>query len=261
MRALKQKKYVLIIVRIATFMHKKTLASEYIRNINEHSALLFLILLLCADLAFIVLHSIHILTPFLSNSFFSIKKDRSYPEMYQYLKWFWIIIILVYLSILRRSFSYISWALVFTYFLCDDALEIHERVGEYIAGDITLAPPLGLRLQDLGELVVSSTAGMILLFAVIWSYLRGSQTFKKMSRDMLLLILVLAFFGVVVDMANISIKLGSTVDFILGVIEDGGEMLTASLILWYVFLLSVRNANAISYLGDFMRVALTRRST
>jgi len=242
-------------------MNKKTTTSECIRNINEHSALLFLILLLCADLAFIALHSINTLTPFLNNSLYSLERERSYPEMYQYLKWLWIIILLVYVSILRRSFSYIAWGLVFTYFLCDDALSIHERVGRHVAGSLTLTPPLGLRLQDLGELAVSAAAGMILLSLVIWACLHGSQAFKKMSQDMMLLVLALVFFGVVVDMAHISIELGRKVNFILGVIEDGGEMLVASLILWYVFLLSVRDENATSYLCDFVRVVLTRRST
>jgi hypothetical protein len=51
------------------------------------------------------------------------------------------------------------------------------------------------------------------------------------------------------------------VDFILEVIEDGGEMLVASLILWYVFRLSIRDETATSYLCDCLRVLVTRRST
>ena len=150
---------------------------------------------------------------------------------------------------------------MFTYFLFDDALTIHERVGKHIAWSLTLTPPLGLRLQDLGELAVMAAAGMILFSLVIWAYLHGPQAFKKMSQDMMLLVLALVFFGVIVDMAHSAIKLGWEVNFILGVIEDGGEMLAASLILWYVFLLSVRDENATSYLCDFVRVVLTRRST
>lgn len=242
-------------------MNKKTRASEHLRNINVHSASLFLILLFCADLAFIALHSIEALTSFLNSSLFSITKDRSYPEIYQYLKWFWIIILLAYISILMRSFSYIAWSLVFIYFICDDALSIHEIVGKYLAGQLTFTPPLGLRLQDIGELAVTATAGTILLPIVVLAYFRGTEAFKKMSRDMLLLILALVFFGVFVDMLHISIQLGWKVSFILGVIEDGGEMLVGSLILWYVFRLSVCDENTTSYLFDFVRAALTRRST
>jgi hypothetical protein len=203
-------------VRTTPFMNKKTPASQCISNINEHSTSLFLILLLCADIAFIALHSIDALTPFLNNPFYSLGTERGYPEMYQYLKWFWISILFVYVSILRRSFNYIVWALVFTYFLCDDALSIHEIVGNHIARNLILTPPFGLRLQDLGELAVSAAAGVFLLSLVIWAYLHGSQAFKKMSQDMLLLILALAFFGVVVDMAHISIDLGGESGFHFG---------------------------------------------
>jgi hypothetical protein len=242
-------------------MNKKTTTSECIRNINEHSASLFLTLLLCADIAFIALHSIEILTPSLENSFYSLEKEGSYPEIYQYIKWFWIIILLAYISTRRRSFSYNAWGLVFTYILFDDALSIHESVGYYITRNLTFPLPLGLRYRDLGELAVLGTAGVILLPFVIWAYVRGSQAFKKMSQDMLLLILALVLFGVVVDIAHISIQLGWKVNEILRVIEDGGEMFIASLILWYVFLLSERDENATSYLFDFVRIVLTRRST
>jgi len=235
--------------------------SEFIRSINVRSASLLLILLLSADFAFIALHFVRALTPFLNDTFFSIERDGGYPEMYQYIKWFWIIIMLAYISKLKRSFSYIAWGFVFIYFFCDDVFKVHERVGAYIAGNLTVMPPFGLRLQDLGELAVSTVAGIILLLVVVFAYLNGSQAFKKMSHDMLLLILALVFFGVGVDMAHISIQLGREVSFILGVIEDGGEMLVASLILWYVFWLSVRDQNDTSYLSDFARVVLTRRST
>ncbi len=66
--------------------------------------------------------------------------------------------------------------------------------------------------------------------------------------------------GVVVDMIHIVVPLG-TVSFILGVVEDGGEMLVVSLILWYIFLLNVRGDNAGCYLCDFVRIVLTRRYT
>jgi len=229
---------------------------------NERSASLFLMLLLCADLAFIALYSIDTLTPFLTdNPLYELGRDRGYPELFQYLKWLWIIILLIYVSASSRSLRYIAWGLVFTYFLCDDAFSIHEKIGKHLAENLTLTPPFGLRLRDLGELAVSAAAGVILSSVVIWTYVPGSQSFKKFSQDMLLLILVLAFFGVVVDMVDIAIEWGWTVEVILSVIEDGGEMLVASLIAWYVFLQSVRDEDTGSYLRDLVRLVLTRRSS
>jgi len=85
--------------------------------------------------------------------------------------------------------------------------------------------------------------------------------FRKVSQDIIILILVLVFFGVVIDMADIAIRLGKGVGFALGVIEDGGEMIAVSLILWYVFLRTVRDDSADCYLCDLLRIVLARRST
>lgn len=216
------------------------------RKINKPWASLLLIMLLSADLAFITYHWVNILTPGFKDSLYTINTDRSYPEMYQYIKWFLIISLLAYISVKRQSFHYNVWGLLFIYFLFDDALQIHEIVGEYIAGNLNLTPPFGLRRQDIGELAVTFTAGVVILPLITLVYFHGSKIFKTMSRKMLLLLLALVFFGVVVDMADISIRSGVTVKNVLIVIEDGGEMLTASLIVWYVFLLSVRDIKAVT---------------
>jgi hypothetical protein len=241
-------------------MHKVMTARECIETLNQRSASVFLILFLCGDLVFVVLHFVNALIPGLGNPLFSIEQDRGYPEIYQYLKFFWIIALLIHVSWKSRSLRYFAWTLVFIYFLFDDALQLHERVGGLIAANLNFMPPLGLRLQDFGELAVTAIAGICLLFPLIWAYKRGSQNFRKVSQDITLLILVLVFFGVVVDMAHIAISLGREVKFILGVIEDGGEMLSVSLVLWYTFLLDVRDDNAGCYLCDLVRIVLTRRS-
>jgi hypothetical protein len=239
-------------------MNKNTSTFRYISDFNESSASLILIMLLCADLGFITLHLVNTpLTPFLRNPLFDIERDKGYSEVYQYIKWFWIIILLINLSISKRSFRYVVWGLLFTYLLFDDALSIHEEVGGYLVSNLTLNPPFGLRDIDLGELAVSAAAGMILFSLILWAYVRGSYAFKKMSQDMVVLILVLVFFGIVVDMAHVTIPRGK-VTFMLGIIEDGGEMLMASLILWYVFLLSVRDEKSSSSLCGFARLVLTK---
>ena len=233
------------------------------RNINERSASLLLLLLFSADFVFIAVHCIQELTPLINDKLYSIGRDRGFSEIFQYIKWFWIIVLFTYLTISRRSFSYVAWGVTFLYLLCDDSLGIHEKVGRLITGNLGFEPPFGLYPRDLGELAVSVVAGMTLTPLLIWAYLRGSQAFKNMSRDMLLLILLLAFFGVAVDTVHSIVRgigLGWKVEFILGLIEDGGEMLIASLMLWYIFLLSVRDDICTSFLFDSVRRLLKRPS-
>jgi len=149
--------------------------------------------------------------------------------------------------------------LVFAYFLCDDSLRIHELFGRYIAESFNFSPILNFRLQDLGELVASAIAGMFLLVILAWSYLQGSPTFRKISIDMLIFVIALAFFGVFVDIAKHAFEVDRIVSFGLGIVEDGGEIVVVSLTLWYVVQLALRKGDSDLFLHEFIRKYLSRR--
>ena len=122
-------------------MIKKATISEFLKNIHEQSASLLLALLIFTDLVFIGLHTIQFIVPSLNYPLLSLETDQGFPEVYQYIKWFWIIILLVLISTQRRSVTYSAWGLFFAYLLLDDALEIHENVGTLIAANLSLTPP------------------------------------------------------------------------------------------------------------------------
>lgn len=241
-------------------MNQAITSRQCIETLNERSASAFLILLLCGDIAFIAIHIGNAVAKLSGsgNDMLSIETDGGYPEIYQYLKFFWLAVLLTRLSAKRRETSYLAWALLFTYLLLDDSLAIHERIGSLIAANLNFAPPLGLRLQDLGELAVSATAGIILLPLLVLAYKNGSAMFRRFSQDMAILFSILLLFGVGVDMLHSAIKLGREVGFILGTLEDSGEMLAVSLMLWYVFLTKVRGDQGGYYLGDLVRSALAQ---
>ncbi|MBA1274513.1 hypothetical protein [Stutzerimonas azotifigens] len=224
-----------------------------------HAALLLVVMLVFADLGFVVLHLINSLTPFPNDPLFSLEKDRGYPEVFQYLKWFWIVLLFGYLALLRRSPTYLAWAMVFAYFLADDALALHERVGALFAVHLDIAPPFGLRVEDVGELAASAAMGVLLLALVCWGYLAGRPAFKKISHDTLLLIGALVFFGVGFDMAHIIIPLGEAGDLLFSVLEDGGEMLVASATLGYVLMLGLRPETEKAYLFDYLQALWMNR--
>lgn len=228
---------------------------------NGRSASLLLLLLLSADFVFIALHVINGLTPLPNTSMFNITKDHGYAEMYQYVKYFWIIILFAYILKSTKCYRYVSWILVYTYFLFDDSLRIHELFGGYIAKSFNFNPPLDFRPQDFGELATSVIAGTFLSAVVVWSYLHGSHTFKKISIDMLLFVMALAFFGVFFDISKHAFQIGRVVSFGLGIGEDGGELVVVSLTLWYVFLLSIRNGDSDLFLHDLIRKHLTKCRT
>jgi hypothetical protein len=231
---------------------------QQIKKMNEHSASLLLLLLLSADFTFTVLHMIkHAYVP---NSSEWIIRVNAYLDTYHFIKLFWIIVLLAYILKSTRCYGYGSWILVFTFFLLDDALLLHQNLGDHIASSLGAYLPQALRMQPrLFELAVLAFAGTFLLTLVAWAYFRSSPTFKKISKDLLLFIGALVFFGIIVDLAS-AIKLWPSVLFVLDFVEDGGETVVYSLILWYVYLLALRNGEPKLFLHDLLSQSQTRSS-
>jgi hypothetical protein len=115
--------------------------------------------------------------------------------------------------------------------LLDDSLTIHETLGEYLANYFEIKPRFNLRAVDFGELMVSFIAGITFLMFFILGYNKAKIKDKIVSQHLFVLFIILVFFGVFVDMIHIYFESNHK----LGLIEDGGEMLTISLITSYVF--------------------------
>jgi hypothetical protein len=209
----------------------------------EKESTKFLFLLLIADLAFILLHGVY-MVHFVSNPLFSIEKDLGYAEVYQYIKEFWIVVLLFITAIKRSHIIYFAWSLLFMYLLLDDSLQIHENFGRYLVNYFDFHAMFYLRAQDFGELSVSMLFGFLLFTFIGISYLFSDHIAKQISKHLFILVMSVAFFGVLVDMLHIAIPWGKS---IWGLIEDGGEMLIMSIIVWYVFdlklILQISNKN------------------
>lgn len=203
---------------------------------KANNASTFLLLLIAGDFAFVVLHLIFTAN-IMDNPLLSLEKDRGAAEFYQYIKEFWIAILLLVAFKKTRTIGFGMWALLFMYLLLDDALSIHEKVGGLIAGHIDFTARLGFGPQHLGELVVSAVAGAVLLSALILPYLHGSTTYRQISRHLFSLLLALAFFGVFIDALHVIVPWEGLYSF-FGILEDGGEMVVMSVVVWYVYLLN-----------------------
>ncbi|MGQ0553490.1 MAG: hypothetical protein ACT4PU_09760 [Planctomycetota bacterium] len=199
------------------------------------AAATFLRLLLLADALFIGLHLLLLATPLLSSPLYSLETDRGYAEWFQYLKELWIVALLLLLLQRTRELGYLAWALLFAYLLSDDALKLHERWGYALGERWQLGPVLGLRPDDLGEVAVCVLVGGSLLLLIGWVHRRGSPAFRQASRSLLRLLVLLACFGVGLDLLGMTLERGSVAKHVVGALEDGGEMIVMSLIAWQAF--------------------------
>ena len=197
-----------------------------------------LILLIAADVSFIVLHLFHTYTILLPDNLFSIGQDRGYGEFFQYTKELWVAILLFLLGLRKRKFLYIIFAFLFLYFLIDDALEVHERFGAFLSDFLNFQPNLGLRAIDFGELAVSIFFGALFFIAIGITHHQSDSSARTVSKYLIILIVLLALFGVVMDMLEVIVE-HAVVNPILVMIEEGGEMLVMSMITWFVFRLDL----------------------
>lgn len=214
-----------------------------IRLILDKDSTKFLLLLISADILFLILHFMHRVPlfrgffPYFGNTAFSIFMDLGLAESYQYVKELWIIILLILVTIQTSKFVYLTWGPLFLYFFLDDMLKIHEDLGGFIARNFDYPTLLNMRAKDMGEFAVSVFFGLLFLILICAAYYLGDNQVKRDFLRLMILVAALFFFGVVVDMFDIAVH-GVILKQFLGILEDFGEMLVISLLCWYVFVLS-----------------------
>ncbi len=178
--------------------------------------------------------------------------EGGYSEYFQYFKYLMIIGCIAYLIMYKKRYGHFLWLVLFTVFFFDDAFEFHERIGVFIAQTFDIQPIIGLRGRDFGELVYVTAVGTLFLIVGILSWKKSSTRFKYISLDITLLVGFFLFFGIGLDLAHAFSGENRYLGFLLGLLEDGGEMLALSLLGWYFLLLTQRTKTNEAYLFDML---------
>jgi hypothetical protein len=167
--------------------------------------------------------------------FIKITRDGAAPEYFGYIKWAVIILSLLWLAIRERWLAPARWAIVFVIILIDDSIQIHETVGLMLTEHLTLPVSLQAQTQDIAELLVFGTMGLIALALTASMFFSRDHYTRAISKRLGLVILFLVFFGVFLDFLHQTITNFSTGTFaapflpqIFAMLEDGGEMFVAS---------------------------------
>lgn len=204
---------------------------------------LLLTLLLAADGGFIIIHLVHLVTPYLPSELYSIETDGGFAEWFQYTKEFWCVLLLAALWRQTGRSWPLGWFLLYLYFLADDSISIHEIGGDIARRHLGFSNALDLRAQDFGELLVTGLAGLGLFSIIAFLYRRSTKEERTIAHDLFLLALTLVAFGVGLDMFHSMIP-SENARLAMGMVEDGGEMLTMSVTLWYLLTVVHRGGTA-----------------
>ncbi|GAA3599615.1 hypothetical protein [Agrococcus terreus] len=191
--------------------------------------------LLVVDLGLIALHLSHTLAGAGTYGQWSLAADGGWGELYQYLKWSWLSLGLVVLAWVGREWRWLPLSATFGVLLLTDAFLLHEQLGRRVGIAIDVAVP-HVPAVELGGLVVIAAFGAVLVPAVVIAWATSRGRVRDRSSRVIALGAGLVVVGVLVDVAAATF-LPVEVKRVWGdLLEDGGEMLLASAMLWVVAL-------------------------
>jgi hypothetical protein len=200
-----------------------------------------LAMMLLADAVFVQLHRLHLQG--VLDARFSLELERSIPEYYQHAKELLAAMLMFGMFLRYGDAQALCWAGLFGYLFADDAFQIHERVGSALATAGVHLPVPGLEAEFAAELAVSAGVGLILLAALAYAWRHGSQTGRRVTLRLLVALAGLAAFGVGIDALH-SMIVHDPWRYRLGIVEDGGELLSMTVLLWLAFVHTVEGRAA-----------------
>ena len=171
-----------------------------------------------------------------SKDLYRINYDHSYGEFFQYFLLLGILIFNIFIFLKERSFLFI---IPFTfYLLLDDYFMIHDNVKSFILFNLdylfhTLNELVPIRLKDIYEFMWHLCITLPLFLISILCFHNKNMLLNKFKIKYFISITLLIFFGLFVDILSVIIvNLIDTpkhpVNFIMTIMEEGGEMIVIS---------------------------------
>ena len=157
----------------------------------------------------------------------SLGQDGGYAELYGYGKAVVAVVLLLVLYRRRRQPVYLAWAAMFLVIILDDALQLHERGGSRLAQSAGL-PDLVVEATNLGELIVWALFAVPLVPLVMVCYQRSDAHAQALSQVLAVFVAILVLFAVFVDVVHVTLT--GHAAWIVGTVEDGGELVVMSFV-------------------------------
>ncbi len=147
--------------------------------------------------------------------------DGTLAEVVNYGKWLTIALCLRSRARARADGLALMLAWVFAIVLVDDALQIHETLGDLIGEALGLGAAVGLEDDDVGELVGFGLLGIVVVALVVAGFRRARPEERPLGVAMLAVLAALVAFGVFLDAVAAVVER-------LDLVEDAGVMLFGS---------------------------------
>jgi hypothetical protein len=161
-----------------------------------------------------------------------IGSDWSLGEIFNYFKWSAICVVFI-LSFLRRpSLLIASMGLLFFVVLLDDSLMFHERAGLFLADHLAPSVGGGYLPAAVGEITFWTVMALLVVLPIAFGWRAADAALRRTVLPMGALFCGLVACGVGFDFIHALYRSGLS-GALLGVLENGGEMVFASALLSY----------------------------
>jgi hypothetical protein len=198
-------------------------AREALRIIRQAVETPLAVAVFAADLLLILLHG-GVVSGWLAadERLFRINFDGGVAESFGYAKLVASAALVFYLSARRRLYPVMPMALAIVYLCLDDAFRLHERMGE------VLVPAH----DNAGEALYMMAVGGVIVAMAAVGYMRSHHIGRVLILAVLVPILLLGAFGTGVDaLQELVVRFMPASDEHWKLLEDGGEMVSMSLLL------------------------------
>ena len=165
--------------------------------------------------------------PIFSDLRFNGDNDGSYAEIFGYLLMLVNFVLLLVLWRLRGGIFGVL-ALIVIVILADDVLMLHERTGSRLVSRVDDFRIAGLGPQDVGEGLFWLTAAALLGALFVVAYVRSDAHQRRRTHAIVVLLALLAFFGVGVDFVHSALisRVSSFVITAITLLETFGELVS-----------------------------------
>lgn len=180
--------------------------------------------------------------PVFSNAGWNGRLDGSHAELVGYVFLIFSVAFLLATAAHRKIGVYAAWGAVAFFLLLDDSLQVHERIGRALTHRFKLPEILGLRGQDLGEIIVWGALGLFLGALVVIAHVKAPNYARRDSYLITGAVFLIGIFAVLLDLLDIAIFSEAHVrtQTLVGLAETAGEVASMGLLLVASFWIMVR---------------------
>jgi hypothetical protein len=155
-----------------------------------------------------------------------ITDEGGYPELFNYATTAVLVLLLGRLALSTKQWIYVSLTIVFAVVLLDDSVAIHETAGAFFVQAFEIEPVLGLRAQDMGEVITWAVFGIFVVPLILVGLVRSSPIQFENGLALLIPFVALLFCAIFVDQLYSNFHaLFPGSGTLLDILEDGGEMI------------------------------------